>query len=605
MPDVIQLLPDAVANQIAAGEVILRPSSVIKELMENAVDAGASEVKVLINDGGKNLIRIIDNGSGMSETDARLCFERYATSKLRKPEDLYALRTMGFRGEAMASVAAVAQVELNTRKIEDETGTCIVIEGSEFISQEPSVTPVGTSIAVKNIFFNVPARRNFLKSTQVETRHVMDEFLRVAIPRPHIAFSLHHNGMEVYNLPVTHQRQRICHVFGGNYNERLVPVDEETTIIDVKGFVGKPEFAKKMRGEQFFFINDRFIRDSYLHHAVSAAFDELLPHGSFASYFLFLKIDPSKIDVNIHPTKTEIKLEDEKSIYAIIRSSVKRALGKFSIAPTLDFDQERVFTVPLSKLNEIPVQPQVKVNTNYNPFKISQNPTPAREMATSRNWEKLYEIARNENHLQPDTTQLSISESIPAPGTEEANFMQLFLSYIAVGLQDEMWLIEQQAAHERILFEKNLLQLKNSQVVSQQQLFPIQLQFDVRQESVLKELADDLQLSGFDLQPFGSNSYVLNAVPTYIEKGSEKKIIESLIEEYVSGEVVSFTTHEKLALAIARSASLKSGTRLADKEMKMLFTDLMQCEMPFYSHTGKPIIFKLDRREIDIKFQKS
>lgn len=603
MPDVIQLLPDSVANQIAAGEVILRPASVIKELMENAVDAGATHIQVLINDGGKNMIRIIDNGSGMSDTDARLCFERYATSKLRKPEDLYALRTMGFRGEAMASVAAVAQVELKTRRPDDETGTSIVIEGSSFISQEPCVTPVGTSISVKNVFFNVPARRNFLKTTAVETRHVMDEFLRVALPRPQIAFTLHHNGMEVYHLPITHERQRICNVFGANYNERLVPVEEETTIIDVKGFVGKPEFAKKARGEQYFFINDRFIRDAYLNHAVTAAFDELLPQGSYPSYFLFLKIDPAKIDVNIHPTKTEIKLEDEKSIYAILRASVKRALGKFSIAPTLDFDQERVFTVPLSKLNEIPVQPQVKVNTNYNPFKIQQNnATPARDYANNKQWEKLYEIAKQETPAVPQEKQETL---LTETATDVASYMQIFLNYIAVGLRDEMWIIDQQAAHERILFESSLKQLQGAQVVSQQQLFPLRMEFDTKQTAMLSEYLPDLSQSGFDLQPFGNNTFVLNAAPSYLEKGSEQKIIEKLLEEFITGEALDITHHERMALAIARSASVKSGNKLSEKEMKTLFTDLMQCEMPFYSRTGRPIIFKLDKEEIDRKFQRS
>lgn len=516
------------ANQIAAGEVILRPSSVIKELMENAVDAGATQIQVLISDGGKNLIRIIDNGCGMSETDARLCFERYATSKLRKPEDLYAIRTMGFRGEAMASVAAVAQVELKTKREEDETGSCIIIEGSEFKSQESCVTSNGTSISVKNIFFNVPARRNFLKSTPVETRHVMDEFLRVAIPRPEISFSLHHNGIEIYNLPVTHQRQRICHVFGSNYNERLVPVEENTSIIGISGFVGKPDYAKKVRGEQFFFINNRFIKDAYLNHAVSSAFEELLPQGTYPSYFLFFTIDPARIDVNIHPTKTEIKMEDEKSVYAILRSSVKRALGKYSIAPTLDFDQEQAINVPLSKLNQPPLQPQIKINREYNPFKTVQpNPAPANEIKVQRDWEKLYAIAR-----QNETDNI---KTAPQQGTlpietselqEHASFMQLFKNYIAVGLSEELWLVDQQLAHERILFERNLQMLKGAPVAAQQNLFPMQFEFDTRQVAAITEIIDDLNKSGFDLQPFGKNTFVLNSVPSYLEKGEEKKCLK-------------------------------------------------------------------------------
>ncbi|HRV51755.1 MAG TPA: DNA mismatch repair endonuclease MutL [Bacteroidia bacterium] len=606
MSDVIQLLPDSVANQIAAGEVILRPSSVIKELMENAVDAGATQIQILISDGGKNLIRIIDNGCGMSETDARLCFERYATSKLRKPEDLYAIRTMGFRGEAMASVAAVAQVELKTKREEDETGSCIIIEGSEFKSQESCVTSNGTSISVKNIFFNVPARRNFLKSTPVETRHVMDEFLRVAIPRPEISFCLHHNGIEIYNLPVTHQRQRICHVFGSNYNERLVPVEENTSIIGINGFVGKPDYAKKVRGEQFFFINNRFIKDAYLNHAVSSAFEELLPQGTYPSYFLFFTIDPARIDVNIHPTKTEIKMEDEKSVYAILRSSVKRALGKYSIAPTLDFDQEQAINVPLSKLNQPPLQPQIKINREYNPFKTVQpNPAPANEIKVQRDWEKLYAIAR-----QNETDNI---KTAPQQGTlpietselqEHASFMQLFKNYIAVGLSEELWLVDQQLAHERILFERNLQMLKGAPVAAQQNLFPLQFEFDTRQVAAITEIIDDLNKSGFDLQPFGKNTFVLNSVPSYLEKGEEKKVLETLIEELLSGESASFSPEEKTAAAIARSACIKSGKTLEEKEMRSLFSELMNCEIPFYSRSGKPIIFKLEKNEIDRKFLK-
>lgn len=606
MSDVIQLLPDSVANQIAAGEVILRPSSVIKELMENAVDAGATQIQILISDGGKNLIRIIDNGCGMSETDARLCFERYATSKLRKPEDLYAIRTMGFRGEAMASVAAVAQVELKTKREEDETGSCIIIEGSEFKSQESCVTSNGTSISVKNIFFNVPARRNFLKSTPVETRHVMDEFLRVAIPRPEISFCLHHNGIEIYNLPVTHQRQRICHVFGSNYNERLVPVEENTSIIGISGFVGKPDYAKKVRGEQFFFINNRFIKDAYLNHAVSSAFEELLPQGTYPSYFLFFTIDPARIDVNIHPTKTEIKMEDEKSVYAILRSSVKRALGKYSIAPTLDFDQEQAINVPLSKLNQPPLQPQIKINREYNPFKTVQpNPVPANEIKVQRDWEKLYAIAR-----QNETDNI---KTAPQQGTlpietselqEHASFMQLFKNYIAVGLSEELWLVDQQLAHERILFERNLQMLKGAPVAAQQNLFPLQFEFDTRQVAAITEIIDDLNKSGFDLQPFGKNTFVLNSVPSYLEKGEEKKVLETLIEELLSGESASFSPEEKTAAAIARSACIKSGKTLEEKEMRSLFSELMNCEIPFYSRSGKPIIFKLEKNEIDRKFLK-
>jgi DNA mismatch repair protein MutL len=344
MSDIIQLLPESVANQIAAGEVVQRPASAVKELMENAIDAGANKIQLILKDAGKALIQVIDNGCGMSVTDARMCFERHATSKVRKAEDLFAIRTMGFRGEAMASIAAIAQVEMKTRRHEDELGTLIEIEGATLTKQEPVATPEGTSICIKNLFFNTPARRNFLKSNPAEMRHVIDEFQRVSLANPAIAFSLHHDGLEIFRLPSSALKQRIVHLFGNNYNERLIPVEEETTIINLKGFIGKPQFAKKTRGEQFFFVNNRFIRDAYLNHAVNKAYEELLAEENFPLYVLFIDIDPAKIDVNVHPTKTEIKYLDEKSIYAIIHSAVKRSLGRFNISPTIDFDQETAFS---------------------------------------------------------------------------------------------------------------------------------------------------------------------------------------------------------------------------------------------------------------------
>src|ERR1700759_3651195 len=373
MSDIIQLLPDSVANQIAAGEVVQRPASAVKELIENAIDAGADKIQLIIKDAGKSLIQVIDNGCGMSLTDARMSFERHATSKIKKAEDLFAIRTMGFRGEAMASIAAIAQVELKTRRHEDELGTCIIIEGSEVLSQDACSANTGTSICVKNLFFNTPARRNFLKSNPVEMRHIIDEFQRIALANPLIFFTLHHDGQEVFHLPGSILKQRIVHLFGNNYNQRLVPVEEDTTIIKLHGFVGKPEFARRTRGEQFFFVNNRYIRDGYLNHAVLTAFAELLPDDSFPMYVLFIEIDPSKIDINVHPTKTEIKYQDERSIYAIIRSAVKRSLGRYNITPTLDFDQENSIghLVTLKPLDEI-VAPVIVVNPDYNPFQTEK-----------------------------------------------------------------------------------------------------------------------------------------------------------------------------------------------------------------------------------------
>ena len=410
MSDIIQLLPDAVANQIAAGEVVQRPASAVKELIENAIDAGADRIQLILKDAGKSLMQVIDNGCGMSVTDARMCFERHATSKIKKAEDLFAIRTMGFRGEAMASIAAIAQVELKTRRHEDELGTCIIIEGSEVISQQACSSNTGTSIAVKNLFYNTPARRNFLKSNPVEMRHIIDEFQRIALANPQVFLTMHHDSQEVYHLPGSSLKQRIIHLFGNNYNQRLVPVEEDTSIIRLHGYVGKPEFARKTRGEQFFFVNNRFIRDAYLNHAVLTAFEELLPDESYPLYVLFIDIDPSKIDINVHPTKTEIKYQDEKAIYAIIRSAVKRALGKYNITPTLDFNQENSIghLVTLKPLEEI-IPPTISFNPDFNPFanepKRAEKEIPFlrsagedRRGAIPQNWDTLYEMENARNH---------------------------------------------------------------------------------------------------------------------------------------------------------------------------------------------------------------
>src|SRR5476651_137953 len=405
MSDIIQLLPDAVANQIAAGEVVQRPASAVKELVENAIDAGADKIQLILKDAGKALIQVIDNGCGMSVTDARMCFERHATSKIRQADDLFAIRTMGFRGEAMASIAAIAQVELKTRRHDDELGTSILIEGSEVIKQEPCQCEAGTSISIKNLFYNTPARRNFLKGNPVETRHIIDELQRIALANPNVFFTMHHDGQEVYHLPAAPLKQRIIHLLGNNYNQRLVPVEEDTTIINLRGFVGKPEFARKTRGEQFFFVNHRFIRDAYLNHAVLTAFEELLPDDTYPLYVLFIDIDPSKIDINVHPTKTEIKYQDEKAIYAIIRAAVKRSLGRYNITPSLDFDQENsIEHLITAKPFEQIVAPVIAFNPDFNPFTDKKTDreipflrnTGDRSSPIPKNWDTLYEIAKKE-----------------------------------------------------------------------------------------------------------------------------------------------------------------------------------------------------------------
>lgn len=604
MPDIIKLLPDSIANQIAAGEVIQRPASALKELMENAVDAKATSIKVIVKEAGKTFLQVIDNGIGMSETDARMSFERHATSKLSSAEELFSIKTKGFRGEALASIAAVAQVELKTRLQAKETGTEIIIEGSEVISQQPCAVTNGTSIAIKNLFYNVPARRNFLKSTPVEFRHILEEFQRVALPHPEIAFTLHHNGLEIFNLPTGNLRQRICAVFGSNYNERLVPVEENTTVVNITGFVGKPEFAKKVRGEQYFFINNRYVRDGYLNHAVSNAFEELLPNGSFPSYFLMLEIDPSRIDINIHPTKTEIKFEDEKPIYAILRAAVKRAMGKFSIAPTLDFEQEQSFNIPIFKGDRIPVQPTIKVNPHYNPFKEEKQPQGTTlNTSIKTDWQQriVEKIKPEENFPQKQEVIAPFSYAV-----QHLHFFeQVYNSYILTYHYNQLVVIDQQAAHEQVLYEKNMAQLQNSSAVSQQELFPVMLELSTQSFHSLQQIADSLKTYGFDIREFGKNAFVLHATPAYVEKGKEKWLLEKLVEDFDSGATIDKKQLlEKTARSLAQIASVKAGQALTHKEMKTLCDNLFECQSHSYTYNGKAIIVSLSKEELVKRFEK-
>ncbi|NTW33123.1 MAG: DNA mismatch repair endonuclease MutL, partial [Bacteroidetes bacterium] len=460
MPDIIRLLPDNVANQIAAGEVIQRPASAVKELLENAIDSGATHIKLIIKDSGKTLIQLIDNGCGMSETDARLSFERHATSKIKEASDLFNIRTMGFRGEALASIAAIAQIELKTKRIGDETGTSIIIEGTEVKSQESCQCSEGTSISVKNLFFNVPARRNFLKSNTVETNHILDEFHRVALAFPDISFEMYHNNSEVYHLTPSPLKQRIISIFGSNFNQRLIPVIQESGICNISGFIGKPDSAKKTRGEQFFFVNNRFIKHPYLNHAVVSAFDELLPANSFPAYFIFIEIDSKEIDINIHPTKTEIKFQDDKSIYAIMRSAVKMALGKFSISPTLDFNVEKSFDILPLKKGETVNPPTIKINPDYNPFNTENrekklNSSPAQSLINKTNresWEKLYpsevNIKQDNNEIiqQGEAVQQIIHSDWEnnIQHQTKKQYLQLHSSYIVTQVKSGVMLIDQQ-----------------------------------------------------------------------------------------------------------------------------------------------------------------
>lgn len=615
MSDIIQLLPDSVANQIAAGEVVQRPASAVKELLENAIDAGADKIQLIIKDAGKALIQVIDNGCGMTITDARMCFERHATSKVRKAEDLFAIRTMGFRGEAMASIAAIAQVELKTKRHEDEVGTLIQIEGATFIKQEPVGTANGSSISIKNLFYNTPARRNFLKSNPAEMRHIIDEFQRVAMAKPNIAFSLHHDGVEIYRLPASALKQRIVHLFGNNYNQRLIPVEEETTIINLKGYIGKPEFAKKTRGEQFFFVNDRFIKDAYLNHAVNKAYQELLPDDNFPLYVLFIDIDPAKIDVNVHPTKTEIKYLDEKSIYAIIHSAVKRSLGRFNITPTIDFNQETGFNQMISPMaHEDIVPPSIAFNPEFNPFK--QSNSSAKEPSYSRNygnagtstqnWGSLYEVAERK---LPEQSAMPLSSAFKDDQFEpvQKQFMQVHNRYIVSQIKSGVMVIDQQAAHERILYERFLLHLEDRKGASQQSLFPQTVTLSPNDYELAKSLLEDIKSLGFEVREFGKNTLVIEGIPVDLGSATinETQLFEHLIEGYKnSQQELKLDKRDALARSMARNSAIKAGTSLGQQEMNTLIEELFACKTPNFSVNGKPVIQTIALSEIAQKFER-
>ncbi len=618
MPDIIQLLPDAVANQIAAGEVVQRPASAVKELIENAIDAGADKIQLILKDAGKALIQVIDNGCGMSLTDARMSFERHATSKIRKADDLFAIRTMGFRGEAMASIAAIAQVELKTRRHEDELGTCIFIEGSEVISQEACSANTGTSISVKNLFYNTPARRNFLKSNPVEMRHIIDEFQRVALANPQIFFTMHHDGQEVYHLPEAMLKQRIVHLFGNNYNQRLVPVEEDTTIIKLHGFVGKPEFARKTRGEQFFFVNNRFIRDAYLNHAVLTAFDELLPDEAYPMYVLFIDIDPAKIDINVHPTKTEIKYQDEKAIYAIIRSAVKRSLGRYNITPSLDFDQENSIEhlITPKPFEEI-VAPTIAFNPDFNPFAVEKKADKGMSYMRDshsynsspipKNWDTLYEISKKEpnyQHAMHEEKNISVDEQEVSKSSERQLF-QIHNRFILSQIKSGFMLISQQAAHERVLYERFLQQLQNHSGVSQQSLFPQSVTLNSSDFELLRELLPDVRALGFDIREFGKNTVVVEGIPADLNNIGEHQLLEQLLEGFKNNlAILKLDKRDNLARSLARNAAIKSGTKLSLEEMNLLIDQLFACQMPNVALNGKPVISTFTLNELLERFEK-
>lgn len=611
MSSIIQLLPDHVANQIAAGEVVQRPASVVKELLENAVDAKATDIKLIIKDAGKALVQVIDNGQGMSVTDARLCFERHATSKIRLAEDLFSLHTKGFRGEALASIAAIAHVELKTKQDQEELGHHIIIEGSKFVSQEMAVLPKGTSFAIKNLFFNIPARRNFLKSDVVEFRHVVDEFQRVALAHPSIYFTFYHNGSEMFNLPPASFRQRIVGIFSGKTNEKLVPVQEETDIVTIQGFVSKPEFAKKSRGEQFFFVNDRYIKSGYLHHAVMSAYDGILKDGAQPSYFLYLQVPPNTIDINIHPTKTEIKFDDEHALYAILRAAIKHSLGQFNVAPVLDFDRDANLDTPYHYKDLTGETPTIQVDGNFNPF-AEQKPKASfssyKKTEPTASWESLYvglkqdtfEVRQMNFENEEVTSSLFGDDEV-----EQAvhKTYQIHKKYIVSSIKSGMVIVDQQRAHQRVLYEQFLVNMTVNQAASQQLLFPLNLFYSTTEMELIKELQQALVHTGFVFDDNANDHIVISGIPVNVTESEVSMVLEQLLSDLQDGiPDSSFSQNDTIAKSMAKSLAVKTGTHLSEKEQENLVNGLFACKEPNVSPFQKPTFITMRVEDLDKKF---
>ena len=619
MNDLIQLLPDAIANQIAAGEVVQRPSSALKELMENAIDAQASQVEVVIKDAGKSLIKVVDDGMGMSVTDARMSFERHATSKIKKSDDLFCIQTFGFRGEALASIAAVAQVEMRTKRASDELGTLICIDGSEVKKQEPLVCQDGTSISVKNLFFNVPARRNFLKSNPVEMRHIVDEFQRVALAYPEISFSLYQNDMRLFNLLPGKLSKRIVGIFGNAYKEQLMVCQEDTQLLRVKGYIGKPESAKKTRGEQYFFVNNRYIKSNYLHHAVSTAYEGLMASDQHPFYVLFLEIDPRHIDINVHPTKTEIKFDDDRTVYGLLRSAVKQALGAHHVMPTLDFSLDVNFTETWK--NDASKKQDVQAENSYKQYN-----SPAFSNKDPSGWEKLFEGKPGDERLPSEEEMLAEREAASKEtltfeskanknesneiglkeNSETGTTFQIESRYIVTQMSSGLLIFDQQALHERVLYEKYRYQLDQSKGSSQQCLFPQQIKLSPSDFALFVDLKDELASLGFLVSVFGKDTVVINGVPADITITNEKALFEGLLEQFKHFKSeLSLDRRENLARSLAKRSSIKKGTKLAQTQMESLVGQLFACQNPNYSPSGNKTFVKLDINRINSFFNHS
>ncbi len=635
MSNVIQLLPDSVANQIAAGEVIQRPASVVKELMENAIDAGATDVQVITKDAGKTLIQVIDNGCGMDETDARMSFERHATSKIREASDLFALRTMGFRGEALASIAAIAQVELKTRRAEDDLGVQINIAGSQVESQVPVQCPVGSQFCIKNLFYNVPARRRFLKKASTELRHIINEFQRVALANPHIALSLLHNDVPMFSLPAGNIKQRVVNMNGKQMGSNMVPLDTDTVMVKISGFIGKPEFAKKTMGDQFFFVNNRFMKHPYLHKAVMDAYSNILQPETIPAYFIFLEVDPQIVDVNIHPTKTEIKFEDERAIWQILNAAIRESLGKYNMMPSIDFDTTDQVEIPVAKTESPMVEPSVEINPFYNPFEeeksygggndynLGGQTATFQSKSSTDGWEKLY---GNENgatgivdsmpvemEQQPISSFESSHEEpvqqtiLSSGGQEEASassrFFQLKNRYILTSVKSGLMMIDQKRAHERVVFEGFIRTLQSGASLSQKCLFPEELCFGPEEMAMVKELQGDLMTLGMELEQVNEESFRVLSTPAGLEHVSAAELIDGILTDFRDGEVdVQKELTEQVAISIAQRAAIPYGKALTQPEMSELFDQLFACQVPNFSPSGKTIISIMDTDEMQKRF---
>ena len=617
----IQLLPDHIANQIAAGEVIQRPASAVKELLENAVDAGATEVQLIVVDAGKTLIQVVDNGSGMSELDARMAFERHATSKIRQIDDLFQIRTMGFRGEALASIAAVAQVELKTKRREDAAGTRVELEHSAVVLQEPIAMADGTSIAMKNLFFNVPARRNFLKSNAAEMRHIVEEFIRVAMAFPHVFFSLTHNGQQQYFLERGTLKQRLVQVLGNTYQSKLVPVQEQTDYLNITGFVGKPETAKKTRGDQYFFVNNRFIRSGYLNHAIMQAFDSMIPKDSFPMYALYIDLDPAQVDINVHPTKQEIKFEDEKIVYAFVQSAVKHALAQFSITPTLDFELD----AGIQQLDAVskPFSPELVDETKRSSlyqgftqknqaFFIERSSSGVGASGGTGGWKSLMQEV---DQQQAGAGMLPMPDIVPeqAP-TQHAmldiqevvdNVDPLVLAGGFILLQDAQGflLLHQQNVHERVLYERYQQALDGQPMASQRSMFPSTWSLSPADAPMLMELLPDLELLGYQIEPFGTDTCIIHGIPADLEPGDEVQAIERMLEQYKHFSLdLRFSRREKLVRSLATQRAIRPNKALSVAEAKVLVSEWKQTETPGATPNGKPTFQRLDRGDLEKYF---